>query len=264
VVDLPRSWPKRPTSATIAAGGGGRGLVEYLDYERFEAIDPRAYRAQKPYPWSNPEGLLKPEAFRVLRSSLPELSLLEPFFGKARKSGQEPHDRYMLEYKEGAPVPEPWRKFIEELKGERYRRLLCRLFDVRAISINFHWHYTPSGCSVSPHCDSRRKLGSHIFYFNTEEDWDPGWGGQTVVLDDGGRFPPDSAPRFEDFDAEISSVAVGNYSFLFTRRGNSWHGVREIRCPEDRMRRVFIVVVNDHRPWARFRNWISSKDIERY
>jgi len=34
------------------------------------------------------------------------------------------------------------------------------------------------GCAVSPHCDAVRKLATHIFYFNTEADWDPGWGGR--------------------------------------------------------------------------------------
>jgi hypothetical protein len=42
---------------------------------------------------------------------------------------------------------------------------------------------------VSPHCDSPKKLGSHIFYLNTKEDWDPSWGGETLILDDGGRLP---------------------------------------------------------------------------
>jgi hypothetical protein len=238
--------------------------MEYLDYDRLAAIDPVAYQAQKPYPWANPDQLLRPEAFEILRASLPDVSLLQPFFGKPRKAGQAPHNRYQLEYKDDSPVPEPWKEFIQELKGKRYRQLMCRLFGVRSLSVNFHWHYAPNGCSVSPHCDSKRKLGSHIFYFNTEEDWDPTWGGQTVVLDDGGRFATDSAPDFEDFDTAIASQAMGNTSFIFTRRGNSWHGVREITCPEGHMRKVFIVVLNDHSLMARIRNRFHGKDIQRY
>ena len=149
----------------------------------------------------SPQG--RPEAFEILRASLPDVSLLEPFFGKPRKGGQAPHDKYQLEFNDRSPIEGPWREFIEELKGPRYRRRMCHLFGVRSLSVNFHWHYAPNGCSVSPHCDSKRKLGSHVFYFNTEEDWEPAWGGQTVVLDDGGRFPTESAPRFEDFDTAI-------------------------------------------------------------
>ena len=43
----------------------------------------------------------------------------------------------------------------------------------------------------------------------------------------------------------LASENLGNYSLLFQRRGNSWHGVREIRCPQGRYRKIFIVVIND-------------------
>jgi hypothetical protein len=238
--------------------------MHYLDFDRLEAIDPVEYRARQPYPWINPERLLYPEAYETLRQNLPDISLFERFFGKQRKWDQAPHDRYALEYREEMPVPQPWREFIEELKSDRYCKALSRLLGVRSISVNFHWHYTPNGCSVSPHCDSKRKLGSHIFYFNTEEDWRPEWGGETLVLDDEGRFSPNSGPDFEDFAKVIPSRALGNISFLFSRRGNSWHGVREIRCPEDRMRKVFIVVLNGDTLFDRVRNAVSGKGLERY
>ena len=174
-------------------------------------------------------------------------------FGVERSHGQYSHDRYALEYHEDLQLPDPWKDFIAELQGDRYRKFLCRLYGVRSVFLNFHWHYTPNGCSVSPHCDARRKLGSHIFYFNTEQDWDPSWGGETLILDDGGRFHRKSAPAFEDFDQATPSVSLGNRSLLFGRSGNSWHGVREIHCPEGRLRKVFIVVVNSNNLVARLR-----------
>ncbi len=238
--------------------------MSYLDHERLEAMDPAAYRATRPYPWLNPEGLIRPEAYETLYESLPDLSLFKRHFGVERKTGQQPHDRFTLEYTSGLAVPRPWQEFIEELKGERYRRALCRLVGATKLDFNFHWHYTPNGCSVSPHCDSKRKLGSHIFYFNDEKDWKPEWGGETVILDDGGRFPTKSAPAFEDFDRELSSVALGNHSLIFTRRGNSWHGVKEIRCPEGHMRKVFIVVLNRADALGRLRARLSGKGFERY
>jgi len=238
--------------------------MQYLDFSRLDAIDPAEYRSRDPYPWANPAGLLTDAGFDKLRETLPDVSLFERRFGVQRKSGQQPHDRFTLEYTDATPVAEPWREFIAELQGERYRRFLCRLFDRRQLALNFHWHYTPNGCSVSPHCDSTRKLGSHIFYFNTDEDWDAAWGGETVVLDDSGRFSARSAPRFEDFDRALSSDTLGNRSLLFTRRGNSWHGVREIQCPEGHMRKVFIVVVNRDSALDRLRARVSGKGFERY
>ena len=227
--------------------------MNYIDFELIEQFDPKVFQTQKPYPWWNPEGVLTVEGYQRLRETLPDVSMFDKKFGVQRSHGQYSHDRYALEYREGLELAEPWRDFIAELKGDRYRRFLCTLFGVRSVFLNFHWHYTPNGCSVSPHCDAKRKLGSHIFYFNTEDDWDPSWGGETLILDDNGRFPSKSAPAFEDFDQATSSVALGNRSLLFGRSGNSWHGVRAIHCPEGRLRKVFIAVINSDTLMARLR-----------
>jgi len=219
--------------------------VSYLDFSRLDALDAETFRAMKPYPWVNPAGCLTPDGFRELRATLPAVEGFTRIFGKARSHGQRSHDRFALEYDDNVELAPPWREFIAELESDRYARFLRRMLGRGNLSISFHWHYTPNGCSVSPHCDAVHKLGSHIFYFNTEDDWDPSWGGETLVLDDHGRFDPKSAPAFEDFDVAAASSSLGNYSLLFTRGESSWHGVREIRCPPDRFRKVFIVVIND-------------------
>ena len=224
-----------------------------LDFDRLEAIDAAAYQATRPFPWTNPEGLLHPAGYRALCETLPDLSLFEQVYGVERAHGQDPHDRYNLEYSEDVPLSDPWREFIAELSDGRYHAQLCRIVGASAIDIRFHWHYQPRGCSVSPHCDNRRKLGSHLFYFNPPEEWDPSWGGETLILDDGGRFDRRSAPGFEDFERVVEARCVGNQSLLFTRRGNAWHGVREILCPEDHMRRIFLVVLNRVKPLERLR-----------
>ena len=80
---------------------------------------------------------------------------------------------------------------------------------------------------------------------NTPENWNPDWGGDTLILDDNGRFDRKSAPDFEDFDQAWSGTSMGNTSLLFQRQERSWHGVREITCPPGKYRKVFIVVIND-------------------
>ena len=227
--------------------------MSYLDLEQLEEIPTRAFRDAHPYPWINPAGLITEAGHRALVESLPDVSGFKTLFGVKRLHGQQNHDRYALEYSDDLALPAPWKSFAEELRGTPYRRFLARMFDTEAFDINMHWHYTPNGCSVSPHCDARRKIGSHIFYFNTERDWKPNWGGETLVLDDGGRLDRKSAPRFEDFDEVIPSQAIGNYSLLFAQGDTSWHGVREITCPDDHLRKVFIVVVNRRSPsvWVR-------------
>lgn len=222
--------------------------MQYLNVDALGQMDPEAFQQRHPYPWANPAGLLTEEGFHTLRENLPDASRFERIFGKARRHGQQPHDRLSLEYTQDLELPRPWQDFMAELQGPRYRRFMSRMLGSDDFDLQFHWHYTPASCSVSPHCDAKSKLGSHIFYFNTEADWRPEWGGQTVVLDDGGRFDSQSAPDFEDFDRVTESTAMGNHSLLFTRRGNSWHGVREINCPQDYYRKVFIVVIKERRP----------------
>lgn len=222
--------------------------MTYLNFPFLEAMDEKAFRDRKPYAWINPEGVLTDEGYRNLQANLPEPDQFRRIFGLQRSHGQQSHDRLSMEYSDDLPISDHWHAFIEELKGEAYGHYIRRMFGRGRLKLNFHWHYTPNGCSVSPHCDALRKLGSHIFYFNTANDWDPAWGGDTLILDDGGKFSRKSAPKFEDFgDNVMASEALGNRSLLFARGNKSWHGVKEIHCPEGKYRKVFIVVIND---WA--------------
>lgn len=234
-------------------------LPPLLDWARLEAMDARAFQTAEPYPWANPQGLLTDEGFRALVEDLPDLTLFERSFGVARKHGQRPHDRYVLEWEPGVALPPVWQAFIDELRSDRYRRWLGHMIGTRHFALHFHWHFAPSAAEVSPHCDSKLKLGSHIFYLNTEDDWREEWGGATLILDDGGRFAKETAPDFEDFDAAHEARTLGNHSLLFRRRGDSWHGVRAVQCPEGHMRRVFIVVINDDSPWRQLKRWVKGR-----
>jgi hypothetical protein len=233
--------------------------MKYINEALMGRCDAAAFQTQQPYPWLNPEGFLTADGFERLVATLPAPDLFDKRFGEKRKHGQAPHDRLALEYDPSLPLAGPWRAFIAELSTPTYRRFLERMFGRRALRLVLHWHYTPNGCSVSPHCDARRKLGSHIFYFNTEKDWRPEWGGETLILDDKGRFVANSAPRFEDFDSVMPAKAIGNTSLLFMRREQSWHGVKEIRCPPDALRKVFIVVIEDWDLKARVRSLFRDK-----
>lgn len=232
--------------------------MRYLDQSALNGLDPQAFRNRRPYPWCNLAGALREEAFERLRETLPPLAMFQEVFGKVRRHGQQSHDRYLLEYEPGLALPPNWQSFIDELQGPVYQAWLAHAMGSDAFDLRFHWHYTPAGASVSPHCDTKRKLGSHIFYFNTEQDWDPSWGGETVILDDGGRFNPRSAPAFEDFVSVEPSETLGNRSLLFVRNGNSWHGVRAIQCPPGALRKVFIVVIERASLATRLRKLVAA------
>ena len=239
-------------------------MIRYIDFDVLEAIDTDEFRTRKPYPYSNPENLLTQEGWEALRNNMPELSLFEQSFGYRRVANQQPHDRYSLEYHEGLAVPTPWMEFIAELRGDRYRNNIARLLNAKNPEFRFHWHYAPNGCSVSPHCDSQREHGSHLFYFNSEEDWDPSWGGETLVLDGGGTMDPLSSPAFEDFENIITCNSMGNASAILERSERGWHGVKPINCPADRMRKIFIVVVNPSNLYWKVRDKLIGKSIQRF
>lgn len=237
-------------------------MAGYLDFEHLESIDTGTFQNQKPFPWINPRALIKPEGWAELERDLPRLEDFDQRFGEKRRAGQTPHDRYSLEFKDGLSVADSWRSFIDELRSDRHRSQICRLFRAKNVEFRFHWHYTPTGCSVSPHVDAVRELGSHIFYFNTPL-WEERWGGQTLILDDRRQWARGSAPDFDAFEEIITADCGGNSSLLFNGRDHGWHGVRKIECPEQDLRRVFIVIVNPVSKLWQVRDRLIGKSIQR-
>ncbi len=238
--------------------------MKYLNIDKLRNLQREDFLAVKPYPYFNSEGVLTQSGFEDLLDNMPPLSMFEKKFGYERRAGQAPHDRFSLEYTPGMAVSKPWQEFIAELCSDAYRSEIARLLGANKVEFRFHWHYTPNGADVSPHCDARREHGSHLFYFNSREDWRPEWGGSTLVLDDGGRLSYDSAPDLEEFDAVHECESIGNYSSLMLRTDHAWHAVRPIACPEDRLRRIFIVVVNPDKLFWKIRDRIVGKSIQRF
>ncbi len=238
--------------------------MKYLNIDVLHDLSRERFLGINPYPYFNVEGLLTGDGFQDLLDNMPGLDLFEKKFGYERRAGQAPHDRYSLEYTPDTPVPGSWRAFIGELCADDYRREVTRLLGAKKVEFRFHWHYTPTGCDVSPHCDARREHGSHLFYFNPADDWDPSWGGSTLVLDDGGRLGYNSAPDYADFDAEYECRSIGNFSSLMLRTDHAWHAVRPITCPEGYLRRVFIVVINPDSSFWKVRDWAVRKQVQRF
>jgi hypothetical protein len=218
--------------------------MEYLNRDSLALTPPEAFRSQRPYPWLKIGNTLTEEGFRQLSENMPDLSLFSREEGMKRGYGQAPHDRYCLHYFPGLTLPPPWMEFLAELQGPMYQDFLHRMLGPGSFLLTFEWHYAWQGCSVSPHCDAARKIATHLFYFNQEDNWRSEWGGQTLILDGGGRFATHSAPAFEELQVAASSEPCGNNSLLFQRTPQSWHGVRPLNYPPGIMRRLFKVTVN--------------------
>jgi hypothetical protein len=218
--------------------------MQYLNRECLQGVSPEAFKGRQPYPWVDIQNTLLPQAYEALRQSLPNVELFDKQVGIKRGYGQGPHDRYLLHYQPGLTLAAPWKEFIAELQGEVYQSFLRSMLGPRKFTPTFEWYYAWQGCSVSPHCDAARKLATHIFYFNTESDWEASWGGEILILDSQRRFRTHSAPSFDELGVAASLQPKGNGSLLFQRTPHSWHGVRPLQCPEGKLRKLFLITIN--------------------
>ncbi len=219
----------------------------YLNWESIGAVSSVEFRKEQPYPWTIIPDSLTQEAFERLHETLPDISLFDRKVRIKRAHAQVSHGRAMLHYRPDLNLQRPWKEFVAELEGKSYKSFLRHMFGLspgRQIILTMEWYYTSQGCSVSPHCDARRKLGTHIFFFNKEADWDARWGGEILILDDGMRLNQHSAPAFDDLKVAAAIDPRGNGSLLFQRTEHSWHGVRPLDCPSEKLRKLFIVTIS--------------------
>jgi hypothetical protein len=224
----------------------------YLDHTVLDSFRFDEFESRTPFRWTSIEHVLTPEAFATLLRDFPPLSLFAWHEGQPRIHGQRPQDRWYLAY-ESSPYPnyegvvrrsdlaESWQAFIDELETDRaYRDLIARCLGRDDVKVRYAWHVGVSGSEVSPHVDDPRKAGTHIYYFNTADDWRDAWGGATLVLDD--KHTPALNPDFSEFGAKTVVPTVGNRSFLFRNQPDAWHGVEALTCPEGSHRRLFNVI----------------------
>ncbi len=219
----------------------------YLNLDALDALSVATFRQQRPYPWVDIHNTLNADSYERLRADLPDTSAFKRIVFKKSARGGVGHDRLSLHYQQGMPIGTAWEEFLAELRGPAYTtfmRRMCGIPSRQPMLFTFEWYYAWQGCAVAPHCDARRKLCTHIFYFNTESDWNPAWGGRILILDDEGRLHRRSHPRFEDLKVAATLEAQGNGSLLFQRTPHSWHGVHPLRSSPGNLRKIFICTVN--------------------
>ena len=231
-------------------------LSPCFNQQKMQDFDPTTFTQRQPFPWYNFQALLTDETFQKLYDEFPSLDFFEKHEGLPRKYGQRSHDRYYLAYEETiykdlardqkgvirhAQLSPTWRTFMEALQADPgYRGFIGKLLGADNFTARYAWHVATAGRSVSPHVDARNKIGTHIFYFNTAQDWKEEWGGSTLVL--GGKNYEGMNPEISDFDKVEAVKVMDNRSFLFKNQPEAWHAVDTIDCPPDTYRRIFNVI----------------------
>jgi len=193
------------------------------------------------------QGLLTPLGFDRLRLEWPLLEQFRISLGEYNKSGAKPHDRHELRSETRPKISPAWEEFLRELNGKEYRTFLERMLGVKRFEIRFQWQVSLPNSSISPHADSRLKIGNHLFYFNTRDDWDEAWGGNLEIYDSQEKFPDNSAPLRESFAHIYSYPIMNNRSVIFAKTNHSWHGVKAMEAPEGAHRKLFTVVIEKPR-----------------
>jgi len=237
--------------------------MNYLNREVLEALSAEKFRDARPFPYVHIDDTLTAEGYTRLRESLPAVENFEKHEGMKRGHGQMPHHRFMLHYRAGLELPEPWQEFLDELRGDYYQQFLQRLLGPQNYIPTFSWHYAWNGCSVSPHCDAARKRATHIFHFNDEQDWERSWGGETLILASDKTLSTHSAPAFDELTVAAAHGPAGNGSLLFQRTPHSWHGMKPLQCPPGKLRQIFSVTLNI----STFQVWwrkVRGKDPDGY
>lgn len=219
--------------------------MSIINWQNLDKISSDEFTNDKIFPFVEIPEILHKNEYSKLLESMPDVQYFYENKGEARRDGTKPHSRFGYggwNYK-NLILPDTWKKFIDDIKSNNYRKFLSRLFNTNEFAIRFMWHYAGQGQSVSPHFDSPRKLGSHIFYFN-DEKWDENWGGQTVLcFDRTKRIKSESRPALSNFDSYFKAKGNNNSSLLFMNSNISWHCVEPLKCPEGFLRKVFIIVI---------------------
>lgn len=232
-------------------------MSDFLDPDKLSQVSTERFRSTVPFPWIALEGALLPERFAELRREFPPFELFQSHRGLARASRQRPHDRYYLAYERSiydrlpsgdrggvvrhAQLAPAWQAFLDELQdGPLFSGFVRRLLGRATFEVRYAWHLGFSGADVSPHVDTPKKLGTQIFYFNDRDDWQPDWGGETLILAE--RLRPVGNPEISDFAQVLAVPFLGNRSLFFMNTAQAWHGVGPLRCPEGRFRRLFNVI----------------------
>ena len=247
------------------------GTMPLLSHERLAELAAGRLREETPFRHAALDGMLSPEGFERLRDEYPPLELFEQHVGLPRRFDQAPHDRLYLElgtslYHQGdaaapgviamADLAPVWQQFVEQLRSEPYRRAVLGVLGARTATLRFTWHVAFTGCSVSPHRDAREKLGTHLFYFNSEREWSEDWGGSTLLF--GRRTTAAMNPGFDQFESQVSAPFLGNRSLIFRNQRAAWHGMRPIAAPAGCYRKLFAVVFD--RPGKRLPRLLDSAE----
>lgn len=203
--------------------------------------------------WCNPiTGFLSKERFETLAAQYPSFDEIFPHIVEhetwkplTNTPGYICSSRYRVEDSPDlrAALTPSWRQFlaqIEDPEGE-YLPKITEMF-ATPFEVRFTWHLGYEGFYLTPHRDAKRKLATHLFYFNRAAEWEPEWGGNLCKLSGKVEGSDPDNPTFADFQNCEELPLLDNQSVFLYRTEGSWHGVKPMHCGSGKFRLAFNVI----------------------
>ncbi len=114
------------------------------------------------------------------------------------------------------------------------------------LSARFEFQMMPAnGGHILPHTDTPAKIVTLVVSILDEEEWDPSYGGGTVI-----NRPKDARltynqlnrqSTFDDMEVIDTFPFEPNQAVIFVKTFNSWHSVRPMTGPAEKMRKTLII-----------------------
>ncbi|MGH9227688.1 MAG: 2OG-Fe(II) oxygenase [Acidimicrobiales bacterium] len=208
---------------------GWPSIINPLDRDEVR----RRVRTAVPFPSVVLDDFLDPAFARSVLDAFPSL-------GEAARLGRKFRSinaRHKIQVTDAETFAEPVRQLHEALASPRFRDVLSHAFSIPDLLaddqlVGGGLHQTGPRGRLDVHVDfnlieerSLHRRLNILVYFN--EGWDPAWGGQIEL------WNRDVTECVRSYDP------VFNRCLIFETSEISFHGVPEVRCPHDVVRRSF-------------------------
>ena len=232
---------------------------------------------QKPFFSFQKDSYLPFSLYQELKESFPDKSFFNPvsIYGKATFNSDHDHDQDNFnKFCQANPVWDDYIQFFRSSeflddafeflkkpikmargKDDEKRWILANSdsldnssSDVIPIDVGFEFSMLSGGAQLPPHTDAERKIFSLLLYF-ADEDWKPEYGGGLEFFHpknfiDQWNFENRKIP-FDSLE-KIGTIPFTANRFLgFVKSGNSYHGLRPLKCPSGMYRKSLNINIVD-------------------
>lgn len=214
----------------------------FLDENKIQEIINRKeeYLSTDPFPWSNIQDLIFRDKYWQLVSEMPgPRDESEWNYNRINFSINPPDYDSSDIY-----INNDWLNLLNEFKSDLYLSMVETLTGLHRsrFHLKFQWTYRKED-PIKPHPDVEKKR--HVLVcFMFEPDYQSEWKGSTIILKvkNGIDLERQWTEDFSPFQYILYPKTFPNYSVMFNVGYDSYHAGDDILFPENRHRKIFMVI----------------------